>query len=94
MGKRKDSPSVRKETSYTKEADSEEMDLLRYSETKLDICFKGKGRREINDVLRQLLVHPDRIRICPCVHTLDGMVWVRKTLAFLHAHINNEPSHQ
>ena len=70
------------------------MDLLRYSETKLDICFKGKSRREINDVLRQILVHPDRIRICPCVRTLDGGIWIRKTLEFLNAHIHNESSHQ
>lgn len=69
------------------------MDLLRYSETKLDVCFRDKSRREINDILRQLLVHPTRIRICPCVRTMDGMVWVRKTLEFLGAELHNEPSH-
>jgi len=69
------------------------MDLLGYSETSVVFCFRDKSRREINDILRQLLVHPDRIRICPCVHTLDGMAWVRKTLQFLGAHIHNEPSH-
>ena len=70
------------------------MDLLRYSETNLIVCFRDKSRREINDILRQLLVHPDRIRICSCVRTLEGMAWVRKTLEFLHAEIHNEPSHQ
>jgi hypothetical protein len=69
------------------------MDLLRYSETKLDICFKDKNRREINDILRQILVHPTRIRICSCVRTMDGMTWVRKTLEFLGAELSNEPSH-
>ena len=65
------------------------MDLLRYADTRLDVCFKGKTRREIHDILRQILVHPDRIRVCPCVTD----PWVRKTLKFLGAHINNEPSH-
>jgi hypothetical protein len=69
------------------------MDLLRYSETKLDICFRDKSRREINDILRQLLVHPDRIRICPCVRQMDGMAWVRQTLEFLGAQLHNESSH-
>lgn len=69
------------------------MDLLRYADTKLDVCFRGKSRRDINDVLRQLLVHPNRIRICPCVQTMDGMIWVRKTLEFLGAEIHNESSH-
>ena len=66
------------------------MDLLGYSSTKLDICFKDKNRREINDILRQLLIRPERIRICPCVKD----AWIRKTLEFLNAEISNEPSHQ
>lgn len=70
------------------------MDLLRYSETKLDVCFRDKSRREINDILRQLLVHPARIRICSCVRTMEDMSWVRKTLEFLNAEIHNESSHQ
>lgn len=70
------------------------MDLLRYSETKLDVCFRDKSRREINDILRQILVHPNRIRVCPCVRTMSGMAWVRKTLEFLGADIHNESSHQ
>lgn len=66
------------------------MDLLGYSDTKLDICLKDKSRREVNDILRQLLLHPERIRICSCAKE----PWVRKTLEFLNAEISNEPSHQ
>ena len=66
------------------------MDLLGYSTTKLDICLKDKTRREINDILRQMLLHPERICICPCVKD----PWIRKTLEFLNAEISNEPSHQ
>jgi hypothetical protein len=65
------------------------MDLLRYADTKLDVCFRDKSRREVNDILRQILVHPDRVRVCPCVKD----AWVRKTLEFLGAQVNNEPSH-
>jgi len=70
------------------------MDLLRYSDTKLDICLKDKSRREINDILRQIYVHPQQIRICPCVKTLEKHGWIRKTLEFLNATFSNEPSHQ
>lgn len=66
------------------------MDTLRYSDTILHICLKDKTRREINDILRQMLLHPQRIRICPCVTD----PWVRKTLEFLNAVYDNEPSHQ
>jgi hypothetical protein len=66
------------------------MDLLGYSHTCLDICLKDKSRREIHDILRQVFVHPQRIRICPCVTD----PWVRKTLKFLGAQYSNEPSHQ
>ena len=69
------------------------MDLLRYSETKLDVCFRDKNRREVNDILRQILLHPTRIRICSCVRKMEGMTWVRKTMEFLGAEISNEPSH-
>lgn len=65
------------------------MDLLGYSTTKLDICLKDKNRREIHDILRQLLLHPERIRICSCVKD----PWIRKTLEFLNAELSNEPSH-
>jgi hypothetical protein len=66
------------------------MDLLGYSETKLDVCLKDKSRREVNDILRQIYIHPDRIRICPCVES----IWVRETLRFLGAVYSNEPSHR
>jgi hypothetical protein len=66
------------------------MDLLGYSTTKLDMCLKDKSRREINDILRQVFLRPERIRICPCVKE----PWIRKTLEFLNAEISNEPSHQ
>jgi hypothetical protein len=66
------------------------MDLLGYSTTVLDICLKDKSRREVHDILRQVFVHPTRIRICPCVTD----PWTRKTLEFLGGQYNNEPSHK
>lgn len=66
------------------------MDLLGYSDTVLHICLKDKSRREIHDVLRQVFVYPNRVRLCPCVTD----PWVRKTLEFLNAQYSNEPSHQ
>ena len=66
------------------------MDLLRYSDTVLTLCFKDKTRQEIHDSLRQIFVYRDRIRVCPCVTD----PWVRQSLAFLNAQLNNEPSHQ
>jgi hypothetical protein len=66
------------------------MDLLRYSDTILDVCLAGKSRREIHDIMRQVFVYPTRIRICPCVTD----AWVRKTLGFLDAQYSNEPSHK
>ena len=66
------------------------MDLLRYSDTVLHVCLRDKGRREIHDILRHIAVYPNRLRICPCVTD----PWVRKTLAFLGALLDNEPSHQ
>ena len=68
---------------------AEDMDLLRYADTKLDVCLRDKNRREIHDLLRQIYVHRDRIRVCPCVQD----AWVRKILEFLGAQVNNEPSH-
>jgi len=65
------------------------MDLLGYSDTVLDICLKDKPRREIHDILRQIFVHPKRIRICPCITD----PWVRKTLEFLGAQYSNGSSH-
>lgn len=66
------------------------MDLLGYSDTVLHICLKDKSRREIHDILRQIFVYPNRVRICPCVTD----PWVRKTLEFLGAQYSNESSHQ
>jgi hypothetical protein len=62
------------------------MDLLGYADTVLDVCLAGKSRRDIHDILRQIFVHPTRIRICPCVTD----PWTRKTLEFLGAHYSNE----
>lgn len=62
------------------------MDLLGYSDTILHVCLKDKPRREIHDVLRQIFVHPTRVRVCPCVKD----AWVRKTLEFLGAQYSNE----
>ena len=66
------------------------MDLLGYANTALHVCLADKSRREVHDILRQIYVHPNRIHVCPC-HTDP---WVRKTLVFLGAQINNEPSHK
>lgn len=66
------------------------MDLLRYSDTVLKVCLKDKPRREVHDLLRQIAVYPTRVRVCPCVSD----PWIRKTLAFLGARLDNEPSHQ
>lgn len=65
------------------------MDLLGYSDTVLHICLKEKSRREVHDILRQILVHPSRVRVCTCVTD----PWVRKTLEFLGAQYSNESSH-
>ena len=62
------------------------MDLLRYSDTVLHVCLKGKSRREIDDIFRQIYVVPNRVRICPCVKD----IWIRKTLEFLGAQYSNE----
>ncbi len=67
------------------------MDLLGYSETVLHICLQGKTREEVNNVLRQVYVFPQKVRICPC----GGLSpWTRKTLAFLGAVYDNEPSRE
>lgn len=62
------------------------MDLLGYADTVLVVCLAGKPRREMHDILRQVFVHPTRIRICPCI----ADPWVRKTLEFLGAQYSNE----
>lgn len=65
-----------------------EFDLLRYSETRLDVCTRGWTRRQVHDLVRQVLNHRDRIRVCPCLED----PWARETLRFLGAVFNNEPS--
>jgi len=67
------------------------MDLLGYSDTVLHVCLHSKTRRETHDVLRQVYVFPQKIRICPCG---DLSPWTRKTLAFLGAVYDNEPSRE
>lgn len=64
------------------------MDLLKYSDTVLHVCLGGKDKRVIHDILRQIYVVRTKIRVCPCVTD----VWVRKTLEFLNAVYDNEPS--
>ena len=67
------------------------MDLLGYSETVLHVCLHGKTREEVNNTIRQVFVFPQKIRICPC----GGLSpWTRKTLAFLGAVYDNEPSRE
>ena len=65
-----------------------EFDLLRYSETLLDVCAYGWTRRQIHDLVRQVMNYPTRIRVCPC---LDDP-WARETLRFLGVVWNNESS--
>ena len=67
------------------------MDLLGYSDTVLHVCLHSKTRREVHDILRQVFVFPGKIRICPC----GGLSpWTRKSLAFLGAVYDNEPSRE
>ena len=66
------------------------MDLLRYSDIVQQVCFREKSRRESHDILRQLAVYPERMRVCPCVQD----PWIRKSLGFLNARIDNEASCQ
>jgi hypothetical protein len=69
------------------------MDTLKYSETVLTICFAGMGRPEANDALRQVYLHKDKIRVCPCVMKSKAHVWLRESLQNLGAIVNNETSH-
>lgn len=65
-----------------------EFDLLRYSQTRLDVCTHGWTRRQMHDLVRQVLNYPQRIRVCPCIED----PWVRETLRFLGGTFNNESS--
>jgi hypothetical protein len=72
--------------------DAEQAAVSGISESGLDESAKAEVtlavREATNDILRQMLLHPDRIRVCPCVTD----VWIRKTLEFLGAIYSNEPS--
>lgn len=65
------------------------MDVLRYKDVNLTLCFAGKSRRETHDMLRRLFTHSSQVKVCPCVKD----VWVREVLRFLDAQMDNEPSH-
>ena len=66
-----------------------EFDLLHYSDTNLTVCTKDWTRRQLNDLVRQVLNCPGRIVVCPCLTD----PWIRETLDFLGVRWNNEPSH-
>ena len=66
-----------------------EFDLLHYSDTKLQVCTRGWTRRQLHDLIRQVLNSPDRIVVCSCLED----AWIRETLDILGVQWNNEPSH-
>lgn len=68
------------------------MDLLGYSETVLDVCLKDTPRRELHDILRQIYLHPAKVRVCPCVLTTAD-VWLWTVLQFLRPTYSNELTH-
>ena len=68
------------------------MDLLGYSDARVDVCLVGKPRRELHDILRQVYLHPAKIRVCPCVLTTTD-VWLWKVLQFLRPNYSNEFTH-
>ena len=68
------------------------MDLLGYSDTSLEICLKDKPRREVHDILRQVYLHPPKLRICPCVRQTADL-WLWTILEFLHPSYSNELTH-
>jgi hypothetical protein len=68
------------------------MDLLGYSDTSLEICLKDKPRREVQDILRQVYLHPTKLRICPCVRQTADL-WLWTSLEFLHPTYSNELTH-
>ena len=63
-----------------------EIDLLRYSGTQLDVCTKNWTRRQLHDLIRQVMIYSKRIRVCSCIEDR----WVRDTLQFLNVEWNNE----
>jgi hypothetical protein len=58
-----------------------ETDLLKYSETQLNVCTAGFTRRQIHDVVRQAYVYPQRITVCNCIKD----PWSKDILSFLGA---------
>jgi hypothetical protein len=54
-------------------------ELLRYSETKLEICTATYTRRQIHDLIRQVYVYPQKVVVCKCIKD----PWSRDILAFL-----------
>lgn len=65
-----------------------EFDLLKYSDTQMDVCTHGWTRRQQHDLIRQVMNYGHRIYVCPCVEER----WVRDTLQFLGVRWNNESS--
>jgi len=58
-----------------------QFELLRYSDTTLDICTKGWSRRDLHNLQRNVLLYPKRIRICNCLKN----PWVRESVTLLGA---------
>ena len=68
------------------------MDLLGYSDARVDVCLVGLPRRELHDTLRQVYLHPTKLRICPCVRKTTDL-WLWTSLEFLHPTYSNELTH-
>ena len=69
-----------------------DFDLVKYRDVVQTICLKNLTRRQCHDVVRLAYVYVDRIQICPCV--LESQPWLRESLRFLGAVVNNESSHK
>jgi hypothetical protein len=67
-----------------------DVQLLKYADTHVVVCLSNKTKRQVHDILRAIYVYGNRIRVCPCVSD----PWVRQSLTFLNAQVNNEPSDQ
>jgi hypothetical protein len=68
------------------------MDLLGYSDARVDVCLVGLPRRELHDLLRQVYLHPAKVHLCPCVRTTTD-VWLWTILQFLRPTYSNELTH-
>jgi hypothetical protein len=68
------------------------MDLLGYSDARVDVCLAGKPRREVHDLVRQIYMYKAKIRVCPCVLETND-VWLWTVLQFLHPNYSNELTH-